>query len=301
VKWYFAIDEAGALSDTGEDAKTAVRTAAGFGQLQPHLLYYGARNEFTAWMQAHGVTVIDAAPAFLDTIQATQAAGIYAAHSIGHWLRVVLPAVEPTADFVLYTDCDVVFLKSVNWQAIRPKVLAAAPEFKKDNWNYFNAGVMVVNIPALRASYPAFEALIRARMEDAGDYHNYDDQFAFNEAYRGHWDRLGLALNWKPYWGFNAGAAVLHFHGPKLRALASIAVGDWHADNATAIQLAKMLDLHLEAYIAWAGMLGDHLQSSDIAKALQFGQLAASLIRYRNAKPREIIDGSFMNFCMFGK
>jgi len=299
VKWYFAIDEAGSLGDTGEDAKTAVRSAAALGQLTPHLLYYGARNGFTAWMQAHGVTVIDAAPAFLDTIHATQAAGIYEAHSIGHWLRAVIPAIEQTDEFILYTDCDVIFLNPVNWSAIRPRVLAAAPEFKKDNWNYFNAGVMVVNVPALRVSYPAFESLIRERMNDPADYHNYDDQFAFNEAYRGHWDRLNPALNWKPYWGFNAAAGLLHFHGPKLAALASIAAGDWHADNQTAIQLGKMADAHLDSYIAWAETLGDRLQRSDFARALAFSSLASTLIRYRKTKSFQSIDSSFMNFCMF--
>lgn len=298
MKWYFGIDEAGSLSETGEDAKTAVRSAAALGQLQPHLLYYGARNPFTAWMQDHGVTVIDTEPAFFDTINATQQAGIYHAHSIGHWLRAVIPAIEQTDEFVLYTDCDIIFLNPVNWSAIRPRILAAAPEFRRDNWNYFNAGVMLINVPALRHTYPDFEALIRARMNDTG-YYNYDDQFAFNEAYRGHWEQLSPLLNWKPYWGFTPQAALLHFHGPKLGALSAIARRDWQDNNPTAIQLHKMLDLHLPHYIAWAETLGDRLQRCDLPRALQFNHLASSLLRYQNTKEPEIIDDFFMNFCMF--
>lgn len=298
MKWYFAIDEAGSRTETGEDAKTAVLSAAALGQLDPHLLYYGARNQFTAWMQAHGVTVIDTEPAFLDTINAAQAAGVYKAHSIGHWLRAVIPAIEPSAEFVLYTDCDVIFLKPVDWHAIRPRILAAAPEFRRDNWNYFNAGVMLINVPALRHTYPEFEALIRGRMNDTG-YYSYDDQFAFNEAYRGHWDQLSPLLNWKPYWGFSAQAGLLHFHGPKLQALASIARQDWHSPDPTAIQLGKMADLHLSHYIAWAQTLGDSLQRCDLARALQFNALASALLRYQNTRKPEAIDASFMNFCMF--
>jgi hypothetical protein len=299
MKWYFAIDEAGALGDTGEDAKTAIRSAAAIGQLDPHLLYYGARNHFTAWMEGHGVTIIDAAPSFLDTIRTAEAAGIYKAHSIGHWLRAAIPAIEQSDEFILYTDCDVMFLNPVNWQSLRPRVLAAAPEFKPDNWNYFNAGVMLINVPALRASYPAFEALIRARINEPADYYSYDDQFAFNEFYRGQWDRLDPMLNCKPYWRFNQAAALLHFHGPKLSALAAIAAGEWQANNPTAIQLGRMLDAHLDHYIAWADSLGDRLQRFDLARAVKFNALASALLRYRKSKEFANIDASFMEFCMF--
>ncbi len=29
------------------------------------------------------------------------------------------------------------------------------------------------------------------------------------------WDRLRPELNWKPYWGWNPQARIIHFHGPK--------------------------------------------------------------------------------------
>ncbi len=28
------------------------------------------------------------------------------------------------------------------------------------------------------------------------------------------WDRLRPELNWKPYWGWNPQARIIHFHGP---------------------------------------------------------------------------------------
>ncbi|HQT65379.1 MAG: hypothetical protein B7Z75_01485 [Acidocella sp. 20-57-95] len=298
MRWYFAIDEAGTYGETGADAKTAVLSARAFGQLDPHLLYYGKRNDFTAWMTQHGVTVIDAAPHFLPIIQAAEQAGIYKAHSIGHWLRVVLPQVETTQEFVLYTDCDVIFLNKVDWQNIRPKVFAAAPEFKRDNWNYFNAGVMVVNIPAMQLSYNLFETQICSRIE-ATDSYSYDDQQALNEAYRGLWDRLDVRLNWKPYWGYNSKAAILHFHGPKLSVLESIASGHWNADNPTAIQLRLMVDGHLPAYIAWAGMLGDRLQNQDVKLALRLQAAASALTRYQSTRAGVAVDTSFMDFNMF--
>jgi len=295
LRWYFALDEAGANGQTGADAKTAVLTARAAGGLEPFLLYHGNRNDFTAWMTRHGVTVIDAAPRFLETIRKAQAAGTYKPHSIGHWLRVAIPQLETAHEFVLYTDCDVIFLKPENWSAIRPKIFAAAPEFKKDNWNYFNSGVMVLNVPAMRQTYDAFEALITGRIL-AGTHPYYDDEWALNEAYRGHWQKLDPALNWKPYWGFSAAAKILHFHGPKLNAIEPIAAGDWTADNPTAHALKTLLTGHKSAYQTWLSVLADHLQMLDPALAIRMSNAAGAVGRM---PAPEKIDLSLLEFCMF--
>ena len=34
--------------------------------------------------------------------------------------------------------------------------------------------------------------------------------------YKGVWDRLPVVYNWKPYWGYNEGIKILHFHGLKV-------------------------------------------------------------------------------------
>ncbi|MDE8342899.1 MAG: hypothetical protein POG24_03675 [Acidocella sp.] len=298
MRWYFAIDEQGAAGQTGEDAKLAVHTALNVGGLEPCLLYYGAPSDFTVWMQKRGVEIINTAPSFLDSMNAAQAAGTFKAYSIGHWLRIAIPQVESSAEFVLYTDCDMIFLHPVNWSAIRPKIFAAAPEFKRDNWNYFNSGSMVINVAAMRATYHDFESLIRRRIETPTP-HSYDDQQALNEAYRGHWERLDPRLNWKPYWGFERGAALWHFHGPKLSVLEAIAAGRWHDDNPTAVQWRKMVEAHLEGYIAWAGVLGDRLQNYDMALALRLQTAASALTRHRATLPYAPMDTSFMDFCMF--
>ena len=45
------------------------------------------------------------------------------------------------------------------------------------------------------------------------------DQEAYRAFYKGAWDTLPLDLNWKPYWGINEAAQIIHFHGPKPAAL----------------------------------------------------------------------------------
>ncbi|HQT46953.1 MAG: hypothetical protein B7X08_06645, partial [Acidocella sp. 20-63-7] len=157
MRWYFAIDEGGAAGQTGTLARRAVLSARAVGGLEPVLLYYGERNDFTRWMAENDVRVVDTAPHFLDTMLAAQAAGKYKAHSIGHWLRLAIPQVEQERDYVLYTDCDILFHRRYDWDRLRPKIFAAAPEFSPENWNYFNSGVMVLSVAAMRATYQNFE------------------------------------------------------------------------------------------------------------------------------------------------
>jgi len=297
LRWYLASDEAGGLGSNGAHAKLAVLSALHVGGLSPVLLYYGAPTEFTSWMTAHVVTVLPVEPSFMDAIKAAGAAGTFRPHSIGHWLRIAIPRIETTDEFVLYTDCDVVFLRGFQWGSLRPRLFAAAPEFRRDNWNYFNSGVMVLNIPAMQQSAAAFETLIRAGIGDATG-HDFDDQIALNRAYRGNWEKLDPICNWKPYWPYQPQAALLHFHGPKLDSLEAIAAGHWRRDNPTAETLARLLDFHIESYITWCGVLGDALQVVDIPTSLRFHRLASALLRYKTTMaPNQ--DMSFMNIKMF--
>jgi len=280
MRWYFATDEAGGLGQAGALARLAVLSARAVGGLEPVLLYYGARSAFTEWMEQHGVAVVDAAPGFLTAMEQAQADGVYRPHTIGHWLRVAIPQVEHEREFVLYTDCDVIFLQHFDWSLIRPRVFAAAPEFSPEAWRYFNAGVMVLNVPAMRATYPAFEEHITSRIL-SGDSFTYDDQIALNEAYCGLWEQLDPRFNWKPYWDFNAAAVLLHFHGPKPDILNAIATGQWHDGDETAIFYEKMLNARSRQYLAWCRSLGDSLQTVDMTSAIQFAGLASRLTRYR--------------------
>ena len=43
------------------------------------------------------------------------------------------------------------------------------------------------------------------------------DQGAYNAFYQGRFDvHRSPVFNWKPYWGYNSGAKLIHFHGPKV-------------------------------------------------------------------------------------
>ncbi len=276
MRWYFAIDEAGTATETGTLAKLAVLSARAIGELEPVLLYYGQRNEFTGWMEAHAVRVVDAGVSFLAEIKAAEAAGIYRPHSIGHWLRLAIPSIEQERAFALYTDCDVIFLKAGHWDRLRPRVFMAGPEFDPAERRYFNAGILLMNVPAMRESYPAFEAHIKTRIA-SGAMFTYDDQIALNEAYEGFWERLPPEANWKPYWPLNHAASVLHFHGPKPSVLDAMIEGRWEESNPTALFWGRIARTRAAHYAAWCAHLGDVLQMVAPSEAIAFARRAGAV------------------------
>ena len=113
-----------------------------------------------------------------------------------------------------------------------------------------NTGAMWMNLETLSHIEPQFEAWTRANLErcialafDQGAFRVF-----FNPLHRAcwklgvpnslfyavmsrlpvptwKWDDLPLELNWKPYWGENERASVVHFHGLKPTLRADLAAG----------------------------------------------------------------------------
>ena len=114
---------------------------------------------------------------------------------------------------MLYADCDVLFQKDVKLDAFTPKFFAAAPEFHFDLWHYFNSGVMLMNVEGMKRTSDALLTATLARMNCGFSVRH--DQSDLNGFYFGQWERLPPIYNWKPYWGRNDQAEIVHFHGVK--------------------------------------------------------------------------------------
>jgi hypothetical protein len=292
VKWYFALNEAGTEGATGAYARLAVLSARRFTDLQPYLLYSGKPNAVTGFMEQQGVRVIPTVLPYADAIDAAVAAGRYSAGWSGHWLRTEIPFAERTDRFVLYTDCDVVFLGPVLADAVRPALLAAAPERRPDAWESFNSGVMVLNVPQLRAEHPALEAHIRRRLAGA-DSANWRDQATLNEVFRGRWERLDPGLNWKPYWGPSRYARILHFHGPKPHHLHEMVTGHWDWSTDFGRGAGGLLMANLDFYLGYLrGLLG-LLPAATAELAPMFETILAGEPRLRATTPWHLVDRSF--------
>lgn len=203
----------------------AVHTAQKFTSLVPHCLYEGGENDFTEWLTKRGVRIVPHRSFVRESLAelGRRKGNPHLAPALaGAFSRVELPDIVARlggAARILYTDCDVIFVAEVvpELEANPCEYFAVAPEFVQDDYQNMNTGVMLMNTDRLRESLPEFREYIS--QDIAALESEAWDQAAYRRFYRDAngplWDQLRPELNWKPYWGENALAKIVHFHGPK--------------------------------------------------------------------------------------
>lgn len=213
MKWYFSMESVG-YQRYGQMMKAAVASCRKNTTLDPILIWNAPDGsfpvEFYNFLSQHGVQIICHNSQIHDLCRQI---GIDNHVIAGSYLRYEVPQIEQTDEFVLYTDVDVIFTGDPQLGGSRPRYFSCAPEFDPNYWGYFNSGIMLMNVPAMRATNEHLVAATMARIK-AGFCSAYD-QGDLNAFYFDTWDRLDLGLNWKPYWGINPDAKIIHFHGPK--------------------------------------------------------------------------------------
>lgn len=209
MKWYFASNSDSKLYEPL--IKAAVESALKNTTLEPHFLYDGKPDELTEWLENRGVKVIYHRVSFYDVLKKA-----YSKNDLyipaGAYLRCEIPTIENDDMVVLYTDCDVLFLKDVNEEnAPHPEYFACSSQFKKTDFVDFNTGVMFMNVKKLAESYDEFVQFIR---KNVGKF-DVLDQSAYQQFYGVKNEPLDVKFNHKPYWGVDEQAVILHYHGPK--------------------------------------------------------------------------------------
>jgi predicted O-methyltransferase YrrM len=219
MKWVFATNQ-GSLEKSNNEYPRLIRAAVSSAientTLQPFMVYDGAETAFTREMQDRGVTIVQHRLSFYEFIRNYQEQNHpgnwrYLQTATSAYLRVDLPLLFKRDDFLLYTDCDIIFLRDPQLDMFRPEYFSCAPERVRGDRVHFNSGVMVMNLKTLAKTHATFCEYIKQ---------NYAKLVSFDQgAYRTHYDNmqdlLPDELNWKPYWGLNSNAQIIHFHGPK--------------------------------------------------------------------------------------
>lgn len=207
MKWYFA------CNDKSQNfyplIKGAVNSALKNTTLEPHFIYDGEENDFTQWLREKGVKIIHHKVSFYEALKNHYNENLLNIAS-GAFLRCDIPIIEQEDDFVLYTDCDVMFLKDFK-NDLNPKYFACSTQFDKKNFNDFNTGVMVMNVKKLRESHAKFSEFIINNLSILNAF----DQTAYQIFYSSKNTKLSTEFNHKPYWGVDDNAFIIHFHGPK--------------------------------------------------------------------------------------
>lgn len=206
MKWYFACNDKS--HDLFPLIKGAVNSALQNTTLEPHFIYDGENNELTEWLTEKGVKVIHHRVSFSDNLKKRYKDNLNVA--MGAFLRCDIPIIEQEDDFILYTDCDVLFLKDFP-SNLRPKYFACSSQSEKWNFGHFNTGVMLMNVKNLRKSHQEFCDFIVKNLKLLDIF----DQTAYQIFYGGKCTKLDVKYNYKPYWGIDEKAVVIHFHGCK--------------------------------------------------------------------------------------
>lgn len=226
MQWFFALTEdSTAFRQYAEMIMVAVHTAKKFTSLVPHCIYDGEENDFTEWLTKHDVRIIRHRSFVRDPLEelGRKKGNPHLGPALsGAFSRVELPEIVEGLggpSRVLYTDCDVIFAGEIvaELDANGCEYFAVAPEGVQDDYVNMNTGVMLMNTDRLRKSLPEFREYILQNLAEL-ERESWDEA-AYRWFYRDEngplWDRLRPELNWKPYWGENAQAKIIHFHGPK--------------------------------------------------------------------------------------
>ncbi|CAN5352544.1 glycosyltransferase [soil metagenome] len=254
MKWFFALNEQGAdFEHYAAMLKVAVHTAARHTSLVPHLIYDGAENDLTAWLRRRKVAIIKRRSFLYESLREIAERRTdpnILAIGGGAFLRTELPQLTGelgmSDEFVLYTDCDVMFMGEVCdfLPALRPRFFAVAPEFFIGDYRAMNSGVMLMNLPRLRQDDRRFRKFMAEKIEELT--RNTWDQHAYKEFYRSKlsrrlfkWSKLPERYNWKPYWGDYSAAKIIHFHGPKPHQQGVLDSGDVPAHLKALVPLAE--------------------------------------------------------------
>lgn len=207
MKWYFACNEKS--TNFFPLIKAAVNSALENTTLEPIFIYDGKENELTNWLEAKGVKIIFHRVSFYDALEKNYDEAELAIAS-GAFLRCDIPLLEHEDKFVLYTDCDILFLKDFQTN-LEPKYFACSAQHNIENFKDFNSGVMLMNTEKLRESHKVFSGFIIKNINILSSY----DQTAYQLFYDGKNTKLPTIFNHKPYWGVDENAVILHFHGAK--------------------------------------------------------------------------------------
>lgn len=134
--------------------------------------------------------------------------------ALGAYGRVDIPIICKkfgfTDKFVLYTDCDVMIKSFDGLTNQTPNYFSCSPEFSKTPNGHVNTGVMYINVNKMAETYDFFIDFCKNNQHLSAF-----DQGCINQFYKNKWDNLPIEYNWKPYWGYNEDAKIIHFHGPK--------------------------------------------------------------------------------------
>src|ERR1022692_4112599 len=153
MDWFCALTEdSPRFHQYAEMVMVAVYTARKFTSLRPHLIYDGKDNEFTGWLDRHGVKIIPHRSFLREELaklgqreKNPKSEGPFPERFLGAEFPGLGPP-SPAGDIVFYTDCDVMFKDEVlpQLREIHCEYFAVTPHARDSQDDIINSGVMQI-------------------------------------------------------------------------------------------------------------------------------------------------------------
>lgn len=214
MKVYFGANETVLLKNKKkyfEHMAVAIYSCKKNTKLDPYILYDGPMDEIVYFKEL-GSTIIEHELSFKkDLKRKCDKFNIDFGVASGAFLRIDIPLLEKNDEFIIYADLDVMFMRDPVLQSLRPTYLAATSEMQFDISTRFNSGVMIINVKNFGNVHDEFIHFI---LNQTPTYDPYDEG-PLNDFFSGKWDPMDQSYNWKPYWGYNHYAPIVHWHGVK--------------------------------------------------------------------------------------
>ncbi|MDD2878778.1 MAG: methyltransferase domain-containing protein [Acidiphilium sp.] len=244
MKWFFCWCQATDFRDDHnwkDLIRASVISARQNTTLEPYLIYDGEETEFIDEIRGYGVTIIFHKITFNKEVIDHQPENFgYQVIARGAFLRFEIPILcDSPDDYVLYTDADVLFLKDPDFSGFKPELIAAAPQFDRGKKVDMNSGVMLINLQKFKEIYNELIEFTKNNL-DVGL-----DQEILRVFIGNNYMLLPDHFNWKPYWGVNPEATILHWHGPKPEVIKQLRS---QKINATHQSWTPLLEKNPEAY-----------------------------------------------------
>jgi hypothetical protein len=232
----FGIDFRGQTSEVGRMLRLAIVSCRTNTNHEISVLADMFSSEFSEWLDSLGVQRIEVETPLANSIRDANLRTGYPLQAIGNYLRYEACRVIDEEVF-LYCDCDTIFLRAFDAPET-PKLLSAVAEDNLDDWSKVNSGVLAINRKALLNELDGFYSFARGKLE-----HFYPgfDQAALNAYFAGRIERLPAEFNWRPYWGANSDAIILHTHGVKTRVAEQMFEGLFVADRKKQMQIEALV------------------------------------------------------------
>ena len=223
------------------DLKGKYMLQASISSLRQHMpnnkisiLYHGKQDvSFQQWLRDRNVTIFEHDPGWKQEIDKMRVNGnsdsshlfLHAGNYFGTWQRIDIPKFIET-EYCLLLDADTVIMQPFTLKDfglnLTHSIGMSAERHRHHKGTLLNAGVTLMNVPHMRATYDDFHKFIMEHVNHPAYNHRApSDQGAYLEFYEATVQQISNFWNWKSYWGVKVKnnmfrqIKIVHFHGIK--------------------------------------------------------------------------------------